>query len=77
MNGTTVIVAVLLAMLAGSSAVGFWIWRELGAVEIGLHGTIALVLGVTVTFALGVGLMSLVYYSHKHGFDDDAGRGDP
>ena len=43
-------------------------------VEIGLHGWIALGLGVAVTTLLGVGLMWLVYYSNRRGYDDEAGR---
>lgn len=37
----------------------------------GLHGWIAMGLGVIFTSALGVGLMSLVFYSHRSRADDD------
>ena len=39
-----------------------------------MHGKIALFAGVTVTLLLGMGLMWLVYFSHKRGYDDEAGR---
>lgn len=36
-----------------------------------LHGWIAMGLGVVFTSGLGVGLMSLVFYSHRSRADDD------
>ena len=47
---------------------------ELGDVEISVQGYLALAGGVAVTLALGVGLMWLVYYSHRRGYDDEAGQ---
>ena len=48
-------------------------WREIGDVEIGLHGLIALGLGVGFTFALGaLGLMALMFFSERRGYDDRA-----
>jgi len=43
---------------------------ELGSVDIGVHGWIAMILGVVFTLALGMGLMFLVFYSHRKGYDD-------
>ena len=68
----------LLAMLAASSAVAFWVWRELEGVAIGMHGWIAMALGAGGTFLLGAGLMALVFFSSRHGYDERANRpGDP
>jgi hypothetical protein len=33
------------------------------------HGWTALVLGIVVSIALGTGLMFLVFYSHRKGYD--------
>jgi cation transporter-like permease len=74
MNGIVTLVLSLLAMLAGAAGFAWYVWRELGDVEISLHGYIALAAGVTVTLGLGVGLMWLVYFSHRRGFDDEVGR---
>jgi len=38
--------------------------------DISMHGWIALSAGVLVTFALGAGLMFMVFYSNRQGYDD-------
>jgi hypothetical protein len=38
-----------------------------------LAGYLSLVLGGLATLALGMGLMALVFYSNREGFDDRAG----
>lgn len=74
MRGDRVLIGVLLALLATSLGVALWVWQELGPVALGLHGWLALGGGVTATLLLGVGLMVLVYQSHRRGFDERAGR---
>lgn len=76
MSGSTALVLVLLALLAGTGLVAWWAWQELGDVPIGPQGWLALGLGVTATLALGIGLMWLVFYSSRHGYDERAGRDD-
>ncbi|HMR32363.1 MAG TPA: hypothetical protein PKA13_17250 [Geminicoccaceae bacterium] len=68
------VVAVLLALLAATGMVSWWVWQELADVEIGMHGWIALCLGVGATLLLGVLLVTLMHLSAKRGFDDDAGK---
>jgi Na+/citrate or Na+/malate symporter len=41
-----------------------------------IHGWIALTLGVVVSLAVGVGLMALVFFSARRGYDDGVGPGD-
>ncbi len=72
-GGLYVTVAVLGLLLALSLAVAITVWRALAGIELGLHGMLALLLGVAATLGLGIGLMCLVYYSHRHGYDDRAG----
>jgi hypothetical protein len=74
MKGTAAIVVVLLGFLGAAAGLAWWAWHELGDVEIGRNGYIALGLGAGTTLVLGVGLMWLVYFSHKRGYDDRAGR---
>lgn len=74
MNGTAGMIALLLLLLGATAGVAWWAWMEMGTVDIGLHGMIALLAGSAAAFLLGVGLMFLVYYSHKKGFDDEAGK---
>jgi hypothetical protein len=74
MNGTAAVVAVLLAFLVAAGGIAWWGWAQLADVQMGMHGWIALGIGAGVTLALGMGLMWLVYYSHRHGYDDRVGR---
>jgi hypothetical protein len=73
---TLVTIVVLLALLAASGGVALWAWREIGEVEISGHGIAALLLGAGATFALGAGLMALVFFSNRRGYDDQAYRPD-
>lgn len=74
MKRTIGVVVTLAALLVAAAAVAWWGWNQLADVEMGIHGYIALALGVLATLGLGMGLMWLVYYSDRHGFDDEAGR---
>jgi hypothetical protein len=69
-------IAVLLGLLGASAGVALWAWQELGEVEMSVHGLTALALGAVVTFALGAGLMALVFFSNRRGYDDRAHRPD-
>jgi hypothetical protein len=62
----------LLALLAATAGVAIWVWAEIGAVEIGLHGWIALGLGALLTSLLGAGLMALMFFSSRRGYDERA-----
>jgi len=50
-------------------------WTAIDA-KMSIHGWIALTLGVVVTMAVGVGLMALVFFSARRGYDDAVGRED-
>lgn len=76
-RGNRIAVAITAVVLALSLvAIGIYAWRTLGASELTVHGYIALVLGVIGTIALGVGLMILVFYSNRYGYDERVGGGD-
>jgi hypothetical protein len=72
-KGTVLVVIVLTGMLLAAAGVAWWSWHQLEGVEISTNGMIALFLGITMTISLGVGLMWLVYYSNKRGYDDHVG----
>ena len=55
-------------VLAG--CLSFRAWRGLEGIGIGTHGLIALGLGVFCTIVLGWGLMYLVFYNSRNGYDD-------
>ena len=71
---TVVTLAVLLGFLAIAMTFAYWVWQELGDVEMSHHGWIALTLGTVLTFLVGAGLMTLVFISHRRGYDDRANR---
>jgi hypothetical protein len=58
---------VVLAIIIAISALN---WRAIGNNGIDLNGWIALILGVLVTLAVGIGLMALVFISNRRGYDD-------
>lgn len=66
----TVILAVVLGvMLVGAVLVAGRLWLDIDT-QMGPHGWIALALGAGLTFLVAVGLMSLVFFSSRHGYDD-------
>jgi hypothetical protein len=52
-----------------------WVMGGFEGAELGFHGWIAITLGMTVTSALGVALMALVFHSDRSGRDESAGGG--
>lgn len=74
--GAWSLVAALLALLAG---VGWYAYSGLtagSAPPMLVEGIIALAAGATVSLIVGVGLMALVFYSSRHGYDDLPTRDD-
>lgn len=81
--GSWIVVIVLLALLAATVVLAYRGWT-LGNIEVPASGYIALALGVSFSLVIGVGLMALVFYSSREGYDrpaelvrdDDDDRGD-
>ena len=44
-------------------------WRDIGPSQMSGAGWAAMALGIVVTLALGIGLMSLVFISNRRGYD--------
>jgi hypothetical protein len=67
--GTVFLLAALLAMLGLS---GYFAYRGLAEPGEALSGhfLIAMVLGIVFSVAVGGGLMALVFYSSRHGYDE-------
>jgi len=49
-------------------------WLTLRGSAMSTAAVIALVIGVVLTLGLGIGLMTLLFYSHNEGYDDNVGR---
>jgi hypothetical protein len=71
MSKLGVLVAGLLSLSA--IAVAVYAWISMGEVTMTTGGYIALIAGGVATLGLGIGLMALVFYSNRHGFDERAG----
>jgi uncharacterized membrane protein YdfJ with MMPL/SSD domain len=65
--------AAVAAVLAVAAVVVIF-WNRLGASEISVGGWLAMVFGVIVTLALGIGLMMLMYISNRRGYDEGGRR---
>ncbi len=64
-------VAVLIVCLV---AIVIYGWFTLRDSDMSVIAVIALAGGVVLTLVLGVGLMSLLFYSNREGYDDEVGR---
>ncbi len=73
---TLLIIGPLLALLALAVWFAAAAWAHLGGDAIPLYGYVAIGGGVLVSLLVGGGLMALVFYSSRHGYDDDANRFD-
>lgn len=73
--GPLVLVVALFALLA-SVILYAWTGLTSGSTAMPTEGYIALIAGVTVSVVVGVGLMALVFYSNRHGYDDLPKRDD-
>ena len=73
MRSRLALAAIGIVSVAALLALGVYTWQSLGAVEMSASGYVALVLGAVGTLALGGGLMTLLFYSHRRGYDDAAG----
>ncbi len=66
--GSVAILLVLAAVFIASLWFAYWGWNLTDGV-VSSTGMTALVLGVVLSFALGAGLMGLVFWSNRKGYD--------
>ena len=67
------IILCLFALLALAVWFAASTFAHLGGDAIPLYGYVAIAGGVLVSLAVGGGLMALVFYSNRHGYDDLSG----
>jgi uncharacterized protein YneF (UPF0154 family) len=67
---TVLVISILLIILALAVSVAIDAWVAMDQVEMSVHGYIAMTLGIIVSLALGFGLMGLMFYSSRQGYDD-------
>ena len=74
---TTLFLIGLGGIVVAALAVGvMWLWPSSGGAGMSMHGYIALGVGALFTFWLTAGLMALVFYSSRAGYDDEVGISD-
>ncbi len=71
---TLLLILILGGLLAAAVFAAASAWMAVGDTALSGHGILALVLGVLASLGLGMGLMFLVFYSSRHGHDEDAAR---
>ena len=64
------IISVLLALLGVAIWWAVYAWTSLGEVEMSVHGYVAMILGIIFSLLVGCGLMALVFYSSRRGYDE-------
>jgi Zn-dependent protease with chaperone function len=64
------LLATLGLLLVGAVAWSGWVWASMPNTELGGHGIAALILGIVGSLVVGCGLMGLVFYSSRRGYDD-------
>jgi len=70
-GGYTIIV-VLLGLLVWTSILAGKGWSSAVGTEVPLGGYVAMALGIVFSLLVGVGLMALVFYSSRAGYDEPA-----
>jgi TRAP-type C4-dicarboxylate transport system permease small subunit len=68
----SLVIAVLLALLGLAAWGGYRMWTMLAGVQMTGHGWLAMTLGIVFSLLVGGGLMALLFYSSRHGYDDAA-----
>jgi len=68
-----ILVVALFALLALSVWFAAYAWTHLGGDPVPTYGYVAIAGGVVISLVVGGGLMALVFYSSRHGYDDLSG----
>ena len=72
--GAKILIAVLLALAGVAVWTGIAGWNLESDVEMSGHGYAAMAIGIVASLVVGIGLMTLVFYSSRRGYDEAAGR---
>ena len=66
----------LVALLAASVWFAFYAWTAIEGPPMPVEGHVAMWLGIVFSLVIGCGLMALVFYSSRAGYDDEAAQND-
>lgn len=68
--GTIALVVALLAILIAAGWFAARAWVSVEGPPMPVNGYIAMTLGIVFSLIVGIGLMGLVFYSSRHGYDE-------
>jgi hypothetical protein len=68
--GSWTILIVLLSLLVATGVVVYFGWTLANSVDVPASGYVAMVFGVIISLAVGFGLMTLIFYSSRKGYDE-------
>jgi hypothetical protein len=68
--GSWTILTVLISLLAGTFVIVYFGWMAGEGTEVPTSGYVAMAIGVIFSLAVGFGLMALVFYSSRKGYDE-------
>ncbi len=69
--GTWIVMTVLVLLLVGAAVIGYLGWTSTDS-RVPISGYIAMAFGVIFSLAVGIGLMALLFYSSRAGYDEPA-----
>ena len=72
--GSKILIAILVALALLALWVGIAGWNLDSGVQMSGHGYAAMTIGIVASLVVGIGLMTLVFYSSRRGYDEAAGR---
>lgn len=75
--GAVVLFAALFAILIAAGWYAGHAWNSVSGPPMPTTGYVAMTLGVVFSLVIGCGLMALLFYSHRHGYDDQVRYDDP
>jgi hypothetical protein len=68
------IILPLVALLAGAAYFAASFWQRIEGPPMPVEGVVAMWLGIVFSLVVGCGLMALVFYSSRQGYDDAVGQ---
>ncbi len=68
--GSWAIIVILLALLGATGFVAYLGWMLASGTDVPISGYVSMALGVVLSLAVGFGLMALVFYSSRRGYDE-------
>jgi len=68
--GSWIILMVLVVLLVGTTVIAYQGWTLGNGTDVPASGYVAMAFGILVSLGVGFGLMALIFYSSRKGYDD-------